>query len=427
MEKSNNYVYGPNSILKENETTAALGKVSKEQLQRCKKTLLEGEQSLTVLVVGEPGTGKSTLTNAVCGEQVAEVASGPAPVSREPKRYTGRVGTVDLTFVELPDLGIEEIRARTKQLQTYCPNGVDAVYICQKLYDRQRTSPIETLRRLSVVFGREIYKRAVFVMTFADNFPKNWGRGIDKKQLQANLEKNWHAHAAETRRKFQQEMHEDADKLLIMPAAYYEKGDPECSRQILNVTSDWICDLLVATVHTYLSATPEPRKGAALLNVVAEQANEGDTGSTPTSGYAATYLGGINSVLSNLEQAAVKRIYPIIQEIASNFVTVCECIMSVFSKIWEKVTAALVASAIATAILAVILLTAVVLAGKKIAPLVLCAVVGGVTGAAVGGILGSVVPVGGTVLGAKVGACIGGCVGGCVGGCAGVALIINDD
>ncbi len=426
MENSNNYAYGPNIIFTANETercTDALRNVSKGKLQRCRKALLEGEQSLTVLVVGESGTGKSTLINALCGEQVAEVASGPAPVSREPKRYTGRVRNVDLTFVELPDLGTDEIRARKKQLQRYCPNGVDLVYICQKLYERQRTTSIETLRRLSVVFGREIHKRAVFVMTFADNFPKNWGRGIDKKQLQANLEKDWHDHAAETRRKFQQEMHEDADKLQIMPAAYYEKGDPECSRQILNVTSDWICDLLLATVHTYmyLSATTEPRKGAALVNLVAEQANEGDTGSTPTSGYAQTHLGGINKVLSNLEQVAVKRIYPIIEEIASNFVTVCKCIMSVFSKILEK---SLVASLIAIAILVVILLTIVVVAVKLVAYAVLGAVVGGATGAAVGGIVGSIVPGGGTVLGAKVGAGIGGCMGGW---CTCVTLALNDD
>ena len=253
--------YGPNVIITNEELEKrkdALRKVSDDQLRKCKQLLLEGGKSLTTLVMGETGTGKSTLINALLGKKIANVASGPAETTTNLKCYTGCVGKVDVTVMEIHNLDMDQVRVHTSKLEKNSLNGVDVVYICQKLYDRHRPSTIETLRRLSVVFGREIYKKAVFVMTFANEIPKSWGRKTDAKTLQRNLEKDWNNQAAVIRSGLQKELHmtqEEADKVLILPAGYYEKDDPDSSRQILGLTSDWIYDLMLASVNTNISGS----------------------------------------------------------------------------------------------------------------------------------------------------------------------------
>ena len=253
--------YGPNVIITNEELEKrkdALRNVSDDQLRKCKQLLLEGGKSLTTLVMGETGTGKSTLINALLGKKIANVASGPTETTTSLKCYTGCVGKVDVTVMEIHNLDMDHVRVHTSKLEKNSLNGVDVVYICQKLYDRHRPSTIETLRRLSVVFGREIYKKAVFVMTFANEIPKSWGRKTDTKTLQKNLEKDWNNQAAVIRSGLQKELHmtqEEADKVLILPAGYYEKDDPDSSRQILGLTSDWIYDLMLASVNTNISGS----------------------------------------------------------------------------------------------------------------------------------------------------------------------------
>ena len=287
--------YGPNVIITNEELEKrkdALRKVSDDQLRKCKQLLLEGGKSLTTLVMGETGTGKSTLINALLGKKIADVASGPAETTTNLKCYTGCVGKVDVTVMEIHNLDMDHVRVHTSELEKNSLNGVDVVYICQKLYDRHRPSTIETLRRLSVVFGREIYKKAVFVMTFANEIPKSWGRKTDTKTLQKNLEKDWNNQAAVIRSGLQKELHmtqEDADKVLILPAGYYEKDDPDSSRQILGLTSDWIYDLMLASVNTNISGSNNESSkfsqfwrsktvaAPAFLKVMASQVGEDST------------------------------------------------------------------------------------------------------------------------------------------------------
>lgn len=260
--------HGPNIVATSEQVKKrndALKNLSDDQIKKCEQLLLEGGNSLTALVVGESGTGKSTFINTFLGKEIAEVDSGPTEVTRKVKRYTGRVGSVDATVVEVPELDTDEVREHRIELQRYCPNGVDVVFVCQKMYDRHRPSAIETLRRLSIVFSRDIHKKAVFVMTFANEIPKSWGRRTDKKALQEKLEKDWCDQAAAIREGLVKELNiscEEAEEISVLPAGYYDEDDPE-SQQILGVTSDWISDLKLTAANaskTRKEAEENPRQ-----------------------------------------------------------------------------------------------------------------------------------------------------------------------
>ena len=171
--------HGPNTVATSEQVekqNLALKNLSDDQITKCEQSLLERGNSLTALVVGESGTGKSTFINTFLGKEIAEVDSGPIEVTRKIERYTGRVGNVNTTVVEVPELDIDEVREHQIELKRYCPKGVDVVFVCQKMYDRHRPSAIQTLRCLSIVFSKEIHEKAVFVMTFANDIPRRWGR-----------------------------------------------------------------------------------------------------------------------------------------------------------------------------------------------------------------------------------------------------------
>ena len=172
-------LYGPNTVLTNEEVEKrrnVLRNVSDDEIRKCEQWLLEEGKSLTVLVVGGTGDGKSTFINGLLGKAISDVASGrlSIEVGKKVKCYTGRVGEVDISVVEVPELDMDEIRAQSHLIKYYCLNGVDVVYVCQKMHDRHRPAAIETLRRLSVVFGKEIHKKAVLVLTLANDIPIDW-------------------------------------------------------------------------------------------------------------------------------------------------------------------------------------------------------------------------------------------------------------
>ena len=470
--------HGPNKIATDEQVEKrkhALRNASDDQIEKCEELLLKEGKSLTALVVGERGTGKSTLINTLFGKEIAEVDCGP---SRKVKYYTGCVREVDITVVEVPELDIDEIRAHSQLLQRQCPNGVDVVYVCQKMYDRHRLSAIETLRRLSVVFGREIYKKAVVVLTFANDMPKRWGRKADKK-----FEKVWYDQAAVIREGLQKELHmspEEADNILVLPAGYYDKDDPESSRQILDVTSDWINDLMLASANTSISAAP------AFLEVMAssQSNNNGSSGRSGRGGRGGRRGcgfccfccfcgdedssggggGGLIGKIMLFIAACIKgmakwvfdKICSLVKRVASAKFNalkgVAQGVEKVFMAIYEQSgSSALLGAAVGAAVggavagmvvggvtgivigsLVIVTLSVVLthLFGIVAGLLIVGGTVGGFVvgaglGALVGGIVGSIIPGAGTVAGAGVGAVVGGGTGAIAGGAAAGHIVLK--
>ena len=453
--------YGPNVVAtaKEiRERKEALQKVTDDQLKKCKNVLLKGGDSISALVVGESGTGKSTVINALLGKEIAKVGSGPITVTEKVRNYSGLVGEVDVNIVELPELDMDEVRRYKLQLQRL--DNVDVVYVCQKLYDRHRRSAIETLRRLSVVFGKDIYKKAVFVMTFANDMPKSWGRGIDRKTLQAKVEKDWNDQAAAIRRTLQSELQmasDEAERTLVLPAGYFEKDDPDSSREIFGLTNDWINDLILASVNTNIlsnrkssesSTSSESTKkiaAPAFLRIMAESLDSSDfedssnrgyskvAGDCEFNGYVGIYLGAIGQCVAGLSPTVLENILTMVKEVVAalfHIEALCRAVGKVFEAINQSGTTVVAAEVVSIvggvvvgAVTAVVLATVVITILAVILSLLVAIVlgiiiiagvaIGGTAGAFVGGIIGSVIAPGiGTAVGASIGATVGGFLGG---------------
>lgn len=472
--------HGPNIVATSAQVekqNRALKNLSDDQIKKCEKLLLEGGNSLTALVVGESGTGKSTFINTFLGKEIAKVDSGPTEVTRKVKHYTGRVGNVDTTVVEVPELDTGGIRKHRKELKRYCPNGVDVVFVCQKMYDRHRPSAIKTLRCLSIAFSREIHKKAVFVMTFANDIPRSWERKTDKKTLQEKLEKDWCDQADAIRADIVKELkmsRKDAEKISVLPAGYYDEDDPE-SKQILGVTSDWINDIKLAAANASQTAIP------AILKVIASPLNTNNScggrgssgghsssGGCDSSGESEDRSGGFFGLMSKhiqLFAACVKdvamtvldKICSLVKKVASTVFNamkvIADAVQKAFTAVYESgaLTGVVAGVAVSGAVAAAVMggVTGIVIGTVVIAALSVVlirlfgflagiavlagAAVGSTAGAGigmiVGGILGSIIPGAGTAAGVGIGALVGGSAGaicgGAIGGGAAAAAFIR--
>ena len=133
-----------------------------------------GEESTTdILVVGNSGTGKSALINGMTREDVAEEAldiqeKGTIGI----QAYIHPVGDSTIKFWDSPglqdgtDIDVKYIRDMKEE---GCDN-VDLVLYCIKMSNtRFQPEDFETIMNLTKGLGKDIWEKAIFVLTFANN------------------------------------------------------------------------------------------------------------------------------------------------------------------------------------------------------------------------------------------------------------------
>ena len=126
--------------------------------------------SVRVLVTGKTGTGKSSLINGIIGNDVAkeghQLGRGTTAVASHNCKYQD----VDVTVWDSPGLqdGLDKEAEYLKDMREKCAN-VDLVLYCTRMDDnRARDDDIKAIEKITKALGRELWKNAVFVLTFAN-------------------------------------------------------------------------------------------------------------------------------------------------------------------------------------------------------------------------------------------------------------------
>lgn len=139
------------------------------------------QKSLSVLITGKTGAGKSTLTNAILGLEVGEAGAareGDSITTRcttKVERYcTGSKAGVNLAVWDSPGFqdGTDHQEEYIEQIKKQC-TGVDLIMYCVKISEsrfvRGNDNPdVVTMKKLTVAFGPEFWEKAIIVLTFAN-------------------------------------------------------------------------------------------------------------------------------------------------------------------------------------------------------------------------------------------------------------------
>ena len=141
---------------------------------------LSGSNSVNMFVTGKTGVGKSSLINGIVGKDVAEegltLDRGTAIV----KDYSFKYHDVDITIWDSPGLqdGLDKEKEYILDMQQKGCANCDLMLYCVKMDDsRFRKEDHDAIRKLTIGLGKNIWKHAIFVMTFANRVHAQPERG----------------------------------------------------------------------------------------------------------------------------------------------------------------------------------------------------------------------------------------------------------
>ena len=126
---------------------------------------------VNVLVIGKTGVGKSSLINGVVGKEVAQEGGTLDPCTQTVKCYSFQYRGVSITIWDAPGLlnGLDKDDEYVRDILNRGSHKSDLFWYCARLDDtRFRREDYDAIRRLTIGLGKDIWKHAVFVMTFAN-------------------------------------------------------------------------------------------------------------------------------------------------------------------------------------------------------------------------------------------------------------------
>ena len=128
---------------------------------------------LTFFVIGKTGLGKSTLINGLWGMEVAEEGADFGSVTKCMQKYAFSKNGVDVELWDTPGFQMDGNRKEEeilKQIAREC-KAFDLVLYCMRMDEFRwpTEGDIQTIRKITREFGKEIWDHALFVLTFANS------------------------------------------------------------------------------------------------------------------------------------------------------------------------------------------------------------------------------------------------------------------
>ena len=169
-------------------------KLSNSDLNWLKNNLLKffesrAQKKLSLFVTGKSGVGKSRLVNALVG------IPGAAKEGRERtngstcrvESYSISINDIEVLVWDSPGLQDRTVRNENLYLEEVKQNGFDAmIYCCRMDEKRLAEEDKNAMRTLTRVFGKEVWKKAVVALTFANSVDDPDG-GDEKAYFEGEL------------------------------------------------------------------------------------------------------------------------------------------------------------------------------------------------------------------------------------------------
>ena len=156
---------------------------------------MQSSKSVDIMVTGKTGSGKTFLINELVGRKVGEEGEGLERVTNhvEPKKFF-----LDGTIWDTPGLTYDEDDEDwcLDEMKKYCSNCNLYIYCVSMQQRRLEASETIAMEELTNTFGKDWWKKVLFVFTFANNIEKNCPLGCDIREYFEGQMKRWHDNLA---------------------------------------------------------------------------------------------------------------------------------------------------------------------------------------------------------------------------------------
>ena len=143
-----------------------------ENIQRDLFEWFKGSNEVSIFITGKTGAGKSTLVNGLVGDQVAKEGETLDPETAEVTSYEKEINGVKVTVWDSPGLqdGTSNEALYLDDMEKNC-KGMHLCVYCVSLLERRfikGCDDIVAMQKLTRVFGKDLWKNAIFVLTYAN-------------------------------------------------------------------------------------------------------------------------------------------------------------------------------------------------------------------------------------------------------------------
>ncbi len=176
-------------------------------------------------MLGKVRVGKSALINAFAKKQVAKEGVTTKDINRKVLNYKFKLGSTEYSVWEMPGLqDDDELNSRTFQklradMQKEKCTTINLVIYCVAIKGRFEKSETEAIDTITKLFGREIWKNAIFALTYANRFlPQIRSNSVPDEIVSFN------AHVGEFRKSIEKSLSQckiSNSNIKVIPTGYH--------------------------------------------------------------------------------------------------------------------------------------------------------------------------------------------------------------